>query len=94
MNAVLKSGTSGFHGGMWEYFRNSKLDAADYFVGPFVLKQNIFGGDLGGPVAPKGKLEYFYVNYQGLASAAATRWELTSMTYPFRCFRRIAPLRA
>ena len=65
MDAVLKSGTSSFHGDLWEYFRNSKLDAADYFVGPFVLKQNIFGGDFGGPVAPKGKLGYFYVNYQG-----------------------------
>jgi hypothetical protein len=65
INAILKSGTSGFHGDLWEYFRNSKLDAGDYFIGPFVLKQNIFGGDFGGPVSPKGRLGYFYVNYQG-----------------------------
>jgi hypothetical protein len=65
INAILKSGTSGFHGDVWEYFRNSKLDAGDYFLGPFVLKQNIFGGDFGGPVGPKAKLGYFYVNYQG-----------------------------
>jgi hypothetical protein len=52
INAILKSGTSGFHGDVWEYFRNSKLDAGDYFLGPFVLKQNIFGGDFGGPVGP------------------------------------------
>jgi hypothetical protein len=65
INAILKSGTSNFHGDLWEYFRNSKLDAGDYFLGPFVLKQNIFGGDFGGPVGPKAKLGYFYVNYEG-----------------------------
>jgi len=65
INAILKSGTANFHGDLWEYFRNSKLDAGDYFLGPFRLQQNIFGGDFGGPVAPKAKLGYFYVNYQG-----------------------------
>jgi len=65
INAILKSGTAGFHGDAWEYFRNSVLDSNDYFLGPFDLKQNIFGGDFGGPVGPKAKLGYFYVNYQG-----------------------------
>ena len=65
INAILKGGTSTFHGDVWEYFRNSKLDADDFFIGPFRLQQNIFGGDFGGPVGPKAKLGYFYVNYQG-----------------------------
>src|SRR5208283_5162249 len=65
INAIMKSGSSSFHGDVWEYFRNSKLDAEDFFLGKFVLKQNIFGGDLGGPVGNKAKLGYFYVNYQG-----------------------------
>ncbi len=65
INAVLKSGAATFHGDLWEYFRNSVLDADDFFIGPFRLQQNIFGGDLGGPVGPKAKLGYFYVNYQG-----------------------------
>ena len=65
INAILKSGSSNFHGDLWEYFRNSVLDADDFFVGPFDLKQNIFGGDFGGPIGPKAKLGYFYVNYQG-----------------------------
>ncbi len=65
INAILKSGTSGFHGDAWEYFRNSKLDADDFFIGPFDLKQNIFGGDFGGPIGARAKLGYFYVNYQG-----------------------------
>lgn len=65
INAILKSGASQFHGDAWEYFRNTALDATDYFIGKFPLRQNIFGTDLGGPVTPKGKLGFFYVNYQG-----------------------------
>jgi hypothetical protein len=65
INAILKSGTSSFHGDLWEYFRNTSLDADDFFIGRFRLQQNIFGGDLGGPVGPNAKLGYFYVNYQG-----------------------------
>ena len=65
INAILKSGTSGYHGDLWEYFRNTSLDANDFFIGRFRLQQNIFGGDFGGPVGQKAKFGYFYVNYQG-----------------------------
>ncbi|HET7209979.1 MAG TPA: carboxypeptidase-like regulatory domain-containing protein [Terriglobales bacterium] len=70
INATLKSGTASFHGDAWEYFRNTVLDANDFFLNRSgqsrpVIKQNIFGGDFGGPVGPKAKLGYFYVNYQG-----------------------------
>src|ERR1700752_3028278 len=65
INATLRSGTARFHGDAWEYFRNTALDAHDYFLGKVVVKQNIFGGDFGGPVGRKAKLGYFYVNYQG-----------------------------
>jgi hypothetical protein len=65
INATLKSGTKSFHGDLWEYFRNTALDANDYFLGKVVVKQNIFGGDIGGPIGPKAELGYFYVNVQG-----------------------------
>ena len=65
INAILKSGTAKFHGDAWEYFRNTALDAHDYFLGKVVIKQNIFGGDLGGPVGSNSKFGNFYVNYQG-----------------------------
>jgi hypothetical protein len=65
INAVLKSGTLKFHGDVWEYLRNTALDAQDYFLGKVVIKQNIFGGDLGGPVGQKAQFGFFYVNYQG-----------------------------
>ncbi|MGB3578693.1 MAG: hypothetical protein WBA08_21275, partial [Candidatus Sulfotelmatobacter sp.] len=65
INASLKSGTNHFHGDLWEYFRNTVLDANDYFLGKVVVKQNIFGGDFGGPIGPGAKLGFFYVNVQG-----------------------------
>jgi hypothetical protein len=65
INATLKSGSSKFHGDLWEYFRNTVLDANDYFLGQVVQKQNIFGGDIGGPIGPAAKLGYFYFNIQG-----------------------------
>jgi len=70
VNAILKSGTSQFHGDVYEFFRNTVLDANEYFLKQTgsprpVIQQNIFGGSLGGPVSPGGKLGFFFVNYQG-----------------------------
>ena len=53
LNATIKSGTNSFHGAAWEFFRNDKLDAADYFenaggVPKGELRQNQFGVT-GGP---------------------------------------------
>ena len=55
LNATIKSGTNGFHGDAWEFLRNDKLDAADFFQnsagqpkGEF--RRNQFGLTLGGPV--------------------------------------------
>src|SRR5205807_13649 len=61
MNATVKSGTNQLHGDVWEFFRNDKLDAADYFERTLdpngnahtqkgELRQNQFGFTLGGPV--------------------------------------------
>src|SRR5882762_7552302 len=58
VNAILKSGTREFHGDVYEYFLN-KAGLARPSV-----KQNIFGGSLGGLVG-KEKWGYFFVNYQG-----------------------------
>ena len=46
-----KSGTSEFHGALWEYFRNNDLNARNFFSATVpTLKQNIFGYTLGGPL--------------------------------------------
>src|SRR5579863_1444592 len=69
INAILKSGTDQFHGDVYEFFRNDKLNANEFFLNSEgqqrpVLKQNIFGGSFGGPVGTD-KLGFFFVNYQG-----------------------------
>ncbi|MGC2232126.1 MAG: TonB-dependent receptor, partial [Candidatus Acidiferrum sp.] len=69
VNAILKSGTRELHGDAYEFFRNTVLNANDFFLNRDGLarpeiNQNIFGGSLGGPVV-KDKFGYFFVNYQG-----------------------------
>lgn len=69
INAVLKSGTRQFHGDVYEFFRNDKLDANDFFLNASgqprpVVRQNLFGGSFGGPAGIE-KLGFFFVNYQG-----------------------------
>ncbi len=66
VNLVTKSGTNEFHGSVFEFFRNSALDARRPFDGanppPFRLNQ--FGGNLGGPI--KKDKTFFFANYEGL----------------------------
>ena len=55
LNATIKSGTNEFHGDVWEFFRNDKLDAADFFensggIKKGELRQNQFGFTAGGPL--------------------------------------------
>jgi hypothetical protein len=70
INAVLKSGTPKIHADAFEFFRNDVLNANEYFLKGDglprpVVKQNIFGGSIGGPILPSGRLGYFFLNYQG-----------------------------
>jgi TonB-dependent Receptor Plug Domain len=84
INATLKSGTGSFHGDAWEYFRNTALDATDFFLKKVVVKQNIFGGDLGGPIGKKAQLGYFYVNYQGTRQrSGASAGTFINTTIPY-----------
>jgi len=66
--AETKSGTNQFHGSAYEYNRNQKLDAKDYFVDPGKPKNPFtydeFGGSIGGPII-KGKL-FFFVDYEAI----------------------------
>jgi outer membrane receptor protein involved in Fe transport len=64
VNTVLKSGTNAFHGGVYEFFRNDLMDARNFFaLTKPELRQNQFGGTLGGPVI-RDKT-FFFVDYQG-----------------------------
>jgi hypothetical protein len=65
LNATIKTGTNSFHGAVWEFFRNDKLDAADYFEtqGKGELRFNQFGASAGGPVI-KNRI-FFFGDYEG-----------------------------
>ena len=80
VNVVTKSGTNTWHGTAFEFFRNAKLDANDFFYNrdtcrvqfagqscPHqVLNQNQWGGVIGGPIK-KDKL-FIFGSYQGTGS--------------------------
>src|SRR6266852_3480759 len=71
VNAVTRSGTNQFHGSLYEFLRNNKLDARDFFqvgaIAPF--RRNQFGGAIGGPV--KKEKMFFFSNYEGFRQSLA-----------------------
>ena len=71
---MLKSGTNTLHGSLYEFLRNDRLEARNFFdtvikpgkttAQPPTYRQNQFGGSLGGPIKT-GKV-FFFGNYEGL----------------------------
>jgi hypothetical protein len=76
LNGSTKSGTNQIRGVLFEFLRNDKLDARNFFaLQRDVLKRNQFGGGVGGPVVlPKiynGKNRtFFFVNYEAMRQRA------------------------
>jgi hypothetical protein len=72
MTATTRSGTNQFHGGAYEFLRNSALDARNFFdrstLPPF--KRNQFGASLGGPI--RRDHTFFFVNYEGIRQSKGT----------------------
>ena len=66
VNALTKSGTNGYHGDVYEYLRNSALDARNYFDPAQIpaFRRNQFGAALGGPILKDRT--FFFVDYEGL----------------------------
>jgi outer membrane receptor protein involved in Fe transport len=76
VNVVTKSGTTTYHGTLWEFVRNTAFDARNPFlraVTPF--QQNQFGGAFGGPLWVPGdhgqKKTFFYLSYEGFRNHTA-----------------------
>ncbi len=69
-NIQLKTGGNAFHGDVFEFLRNTAMDARNFFlVAPVhkqVLKQNQFGGTVGGPIIKDRT--FFFGSYEGLRS--------------------------
>ncbi|MEO7651290.1 MAG: TonB-dependent receptor, partial [Bryobacteraceae bacterium] len=80
ISVITKSGTNSFHGTLYEFLRNSAMDANNFFSNQSglplgALRRNQFGGTLGGPVLiPKlyrGKDKtFFFFNYEGFRESA------------------------
>lgn len=64
INAALKSGSNAFHGSAYEYLRNEKLQARNFFASTIPpLKRNQFGATFGGPIR-RDKV-FFFTDYEG-----------------------------
>ena len=75
ISMVSRGGTNAWHGDVFDYFRNTVLDANDWFLNAAnkargIVQQNDFGGVVGGPIK-KDKL-FFFVSYEGLRLHAPT----------------------
>jgi Carboxypeptidase regulatory-like domain/TonB dependent receptor len=67
VSVITKSGSNGFHGSAFEYLRNDQFDAPNHFdttagLPKSLLRQNQFGGSLGGPVAKDRA--FFFGSYE------------------------------
>jgi len=64
INVITKSGGNRFHGNVFEFLRNTGLDARNYFSpARGVFDQNQFGATLGGPI--RKNRAFFFADYQG-----------------------------
>jgi Carboxypeptidase regulatory-like domain len=78
INAITKSGTNGFHGDAFEFLRNDKLDAKNYFApSKSELRRNQFGYAAGGPFW-KNKL-FWFSDYQGTRQVQGAETGLVSV---------------
>jgi hypothetical protein len=92
VNAVSKQGSNSLHGSAWEFIRNEKLDAKNFFdrgdlpIPPF--KRNVYGYSLGGPIIQNKT--FFFTSYEGrqgrevtnLNSQVPTAAERATVTNP------------
>jgi len=90
MNAITKSGTNGFHGDVFEFLRNDKFDAKNYFApGKSELRRNQFGYTLGGPIW-KNHL-FFFSDYQGTRQVQGAETGLVTVPTPAQLSGHIDP---
>lgn len=90
MNAITKSGTNSIHGDVFEFLRNDKLDAKNYFTtGKSELRRNQFGYTVGGPIW-KNHL-FFFSDYQGTRQVQGAETGLVTVPTPAQLSGNIDP---
>lgn len=92
VNMVTRSGTNAFHGALYEFFRNNRMDANNTFnkrgnVPRGVLRQNQFGGSVGGPIVRNR--HFFFVNTELTRIIEGVESRLTSVPTPEEKLGRI-----
>lgn len=98
VNVLYKSGTNKYHGDVFEFVRNSALDAKNYFSTTHApLSLNEFGGTFGGPLFPKQRnpKTFFFVDYsgqrlnQGISNGllSVPDYNLTATGYDFSAYK-------
>ena len=85
VNATIKSGTNQFHGTAFEFLRNDKLDANNFFTNAAgqpraAFHQNQFGGAIGGPIVHNRT--FFFADYQGTRQSSASGSSITDIPPP------------
>jgi hypothetical protein len=97
VNVITSSGTQNFHGEAYDYIRNDMFNAKNYFLTSVApLKQNQFGGNLGGPLLKQGKA-FFFVDYEGTIQHSPANIPSVAITTPTALertgdFRQSTPL--
>ncbi|HTV54257.1 MAG TPA: carboxypeptidase-like regulatory domain-containing protein, partial [Terriglobia bacterium] len=81
MNVIIKNGSNNFHGDAFDFYRETSLDARNFFqttVSPF--HQNQFGATLGGPI--KRDHAFFFFSYQGERTAQPQAFAVPTVFSP------------
>ncbi len=97
VNIVTKSGTNDFHGSVYDYLQNNATDARSLLqpaatattpAAANTLRQNQFGGTLGGPI--KKDKTFFFMNYEGQRRGESPTFPAT-LTQPVMVFSNTPP---
>ena len=95
VNMATRSGTNQWHGEMYEYLRNSDMDARNFGnpsgVTQAAFHRNQFGGDGGGPI--KKDKAFFYLSYEGLRHLQGVPLTATVLSLPSAPRRRRPAMR-
>ena len=85
MSSTTKSGTNAVHGSLFEFLRNDKLNAGNYFTHTRpIIRRNQYGGTVGGPVIKNKTFFFFDIQYTKQRGTSA----FTNLSVPTADFKQ------